>query len=139
MFIGELWSNHEVGKYLRENKIYMNKLKLMDKMQVMKQEISNEERSDSESDLAMGSARTIGTSHHNIGSRAFLPQRVSNASSTGKMQFNRDLDNIKGDLKRLKRTTGHESLGGDIKNLERYKENMDKMERKYFLKMIDLD
>ncbi len=38
LFIGELWSNRENSKYMRENKIYMNKLKLMDKLQTVKKE-----------------------------------------------------------------------------------------------------
>ena len=36
MYTGELWSNHEVGRYMKENKIFMTKLKLMDKMQNLK-------------------------------------------------------------------------------------------------------
>jgi hypothetical protein len=36
MHIGELWSNHEVNRFLKENKIFMTKLKLMDKMQTLK-------------------------------------------------------------------------------------------------------
>lgn len=32
MHIGELWSNHETSKFMKSNKIYMNKLKLIDKL-----------------------------------------------------------------------------------------------------------
>ena len=36
MYVGELWANHEVSKFLKENKIHMTKLKLMDKLQALK-------------------------------------------------------------------------------------------------------
>jgi hypothetical protein len=38
MFVGELWGNQENTRFLKENKIHMTKLKLMDKLQTMKQE-----------------------------------------------------------------------------------------------------
>ena len=43
MFMGELWANHEVGRFLKENKIYMTKLKLMDKMQLLKKQMYEEQ------------------------------------------------------------------------------------------------
>jgi hypothetical protein len=52
MFIGELWANHEVGRFLKENKIHMTKLKLMDKMQSLKREHDEAEKNDSDSDMA---------------------------------------------------------------------------------------
>ena len=38
MHIGELWGNQEVSKYLRENKIRMTKVKLMDKFHSLRKE-----------------------------------------------------------------------------------------------------
>ena len=67
MFIGELWPNHEVGKFLRENKIFMTKLKLMDKMLVLKKEYQQIDKSGSESEIG-ASTRSFGT-FHNIGPR----------------------------------------------------------------------
>ena len=65
--MGELWANHEVGRFLKENKIYMTKLKLMDKMQLLKKQMDEEQQNDADSDLA-ASTRSIGTVHH-IGGR----------------------------------------------------------------------
>jgi hypothetical protein len=44
MFVGELWANHENARFLKENKIYMTKLKLMDKLQEMKKEYEEAHR-----------------------------------------------------------------------------------------------
>ncbi len=33
MFLGELWSNREHTRFLKENRIYMTKVKLIDKFQ----------------------------------------------------------------------------------------------------------
>jgi hypothetical protein len=38
MFTGELWSNRTQGRFLKENKIYMTKVKLLDKLQLLKKE-----------------------------------------------------------------------------------------------------
>lgn len=41
MFLGELWSNHEQTRFLKENRIYMTKVKLIDKFQNIRKD--NEE------------------------------------------------------------------------------------------------
>ena len=113
----------------------MTKLKLMDKMQVLKKQLDEEQKNDTDSDMAV-STRSIGTCH-NLQIRTL--ERQSNQSSLGKIEYSKNIENIKLELKKLKKTKGKQSLGGEIQHLERYKQNMDRMQRKYFLKMIDLD
>ena len=61
MFVGELWANHENARFLKENKIYMTKLKLMDKLQEMKKEYEDADRDESLSEIDITSCRSIGT------------------------------------------------------------------------------
>ncbi len=87
MYVGELWANHEVGKFFKENKIFMTKLKLMDKLQVIKREYDQAEKNDSESDIGVQSCRSIATFHH-------VPFENSNHTtshsiSTNKLQLNK--------------------------------------------------
>lgn len=63
MFVGELWANQDNARFLKENKIHMTKLKLMDKLQEMKKEYDEAHRSDSESEIDVVSCRSIGTIH----------------------------------------------------------------------------
>lgn len=46
MHIGELWGNQDVMKYLRENKIRMTKVKLLDRFQAIKKEADQAKKED---------------------------------------------------------------------------------------------
>ena len=93
----------------------MTKLKLMDKMQILKKQYAQAQKNDdAESDIGAISTRSIGTCQ-NIGMRLF--ERSSNTSSTGKFEFNKNLDDIQGELRKLKKATGQRTLGSDLKYL----------------------
>ena len=114
MYVGQLWANHEVGKFFKENKIFMTKLKLMDKLQVMKKQYDEAEKNDSESDIGVESCRSIATFHH-------LPiehtTHTSHSISVNKFQLNKSLEGIHSSLKKLKADSGSGNLMSNIKYL----------------------
>ena len=101
MYLGQLLPNQEVGRFLKENKIYMTKLKLMDKMQVLKKQYEQEEKATSDSDIESSSSSFVTSKH-------ITPNIVekTNGHSVKKSEFNQNLDEIQGELKKLKLSTG---------------------------------
>lgn len=47
IFLGELWSNRDSNRFLKENKIYMTKVKLIDRMQALKKTFKETEKDES--------------------------------------------------------------------------------------------
>lgn len=89
------------------------------------------------SDITTASCKSIGTlNNFNLTGNHFSR---NSTTSTNRNGFNHNLQEINSELKELKKTTGMKSLMNEVKYLERCKENMERMEKKYFLKMIDID
>lgn len=89
MFVGELWANQDNARFLKENKIHMTKLKLMDKLQEMKKEYDESHRDGSQSEIDVGSCRSIGTIH--IPPPPSMFGRNSNFNSTKSLEINENL------------------------------------------------
>ena len=59
IFLGELWSNRDSNRFLKENKIYMTKVKLIDRMQALKKTFKETERDDSLNEINIDSCRSL--------------------------------------------------------------------------------
>lgn len=89
MFVGELWANHDNARFLKENKIHMTKLKLMDKLQEIKKEYDEAHHNESESEIDVGSCRSIGTIH--MPPTHAVLGRSSNSTSMKSLEINENL------------------------------------------------
>jgi hypothetical protein len=135
MFVGELWANHDNARFLKENKIHMTKLKLMDKLQAIKKEYDDAHRTESQSEIDVASCRSLATIH--IPPTPAL-RRTSNSNSIKSLEISANLEKIKSGLRLLKVTSSRHNFANEMKCLENCKEKIDHVERQYFLRMIEI-
>lgn len=136
MFLGELWSNREHARFLKENRIHMTKVKLIDKFHNIRKDCEEEEKDMSQLEIEeIESSRSLGDLLRDpLASTLSCSRRPTNR----KFRIAQTLEEIKASLKQLRKKSGVHHLQSEVKYLESCQERLDKVERHYFLKMLEL-
>lgn len=137
MSIGEVWSNKDRGNFLRENKIYLNKVKLFEKIQNFKRHDSKRGANLDHSNI-FGSTTTI----TNLNTLSQIGTGKSLASNHELVSHKSVINNLTGLRRHLADLHSGSKVGqklcGIVKELEGESENWQRLEDKYFAKLIEM-
>ncbi len=113
IFLGELWSNRDSNRFLKENKIYMTKVKLIDRMQALKKTFKETEKDESLNEINIDSCRSL-DEPKNHPRTTFPTHHLTEKRKNGLAE---NLELIQAGLKDLKKNSGARSLVNEVKYL----------------------
>ena len=135
--ISDLWSNKDRSNFLKENKIKMNKMKFIERLNNFKKKNHPEslnETMKSFKELKIFGSQELLDSCKSI----FSVRNTVNKALSSRKNFYNDMVEIKSDLIKLKKAEGFKDLKNKVKTMEECRNKIEEMEKKYFLKLIDM-